>query len=94
MYTARSTKRLKRVIVDREGMGTEFLASLHAEGRTVVTILHTKQYQDLTSFCDVGTFLPLSTDAKGQIIREVAPARITFALPHHPDEQLCPARWH
>ena len=58
---------------------TEFLASLHAEGRTVVTILRTNQYQDLTSFCDVGTFLPLSTDAKGQIIREVAPARISFA---------------
>ena len=80
---------VKRVIVDREGMGTEFLASLHAEGRTVVTILHTNQYQDLTSFCDVGTFLPLSTNATGQIIREVAPARITVALPDHPDEQLC-----
>ncbi len=80
---------VKRIIVDREGMGTEFLASLHAEGRTVVTILRTNQYQDLTSFCDVGTFLPLSTDAKGQIIREVAPARITLALPDHPDEQLC-----
>ncbi|BCL84721.1 hypothetical protein ccbrp13_71860 [Ktedonobacteria bacterium brp13] len=30
---------VKRIIVDREGMATEFLASLHAEGRTVVTIL-------------------------------------------------------
>jgi hypothetical protein len=50
---------VKRIIVDREGMGTEFLASLHAEGRTVVTILRTNQYQDLASFCDVGTFLPL-----------------------------------
>jgi hypothetical protein len=30
------------MIVDREGMATEFLASLHAEGRHVVTILLTK----------------------------------------------------
>jgi hypothetical protein len=79
---------VKRIIVDREGMATEFLASLYAEGRTVVTILHTNQYQDLTSFCDVGTFVPLSTDAKGQIIREVAPARITLPRPEHPGEQL------
>jgi hypothetical protein len=50
---------LKRIIVDREGMATEFLANLHAEGRTVVTILRSNQYQDLTSFCEVGTFLPL-----------------------------------
>ena len=80
---------VKRIIVDREGMGTEFLASLHAEGRTVVTILLTNQYQGLTSFCDVGTFVPLSTDAKGQLIREVAPARITLARPDYPSEQLC-----
>lgn len=50
--------RVERIIVDREGMGTEFLAGLHAEGRTVVTILRTNQYQDLTSFCDVGPFFP------------------------------------
>ncbi len=81
--------RVKRIIVDREGMATEFLASLHAEGRTVVTILRTNQYQDLTSFCDVGTFLPLSTDAEGKVIREVAPARIILSRPDHPGEQLC-----
>ncbi len=80
---------VERIVVDREGMGTEFLSSLSAEGRTVVTILRTNQYQDLTSFSDVGTFLPLSTDAKGQIIREVAPARITLPRPEHPDEHLC-----
>ncbi len=80
---------VKRIIVDREGMGTEFLTSLSAEGRTVVTILRTNQYQDLTSFSEVGAFLPLSTDAKGQIIREVAPARITLPRPEHPDEHLC-----
>ena len=80
---------VRRIIVDREGMGTEFLAGLHADGRTVVTILRTNQYQDLTSFYDVGTFLPLSTDVKGQIIREVAPARISLARPDRPGEQLC-----
>jgi hypothetical protein len=55
---------VKRIIVDQEGIATEFLASLHAEGQGVVTILRTNQYQDLTSFRDVGTFLPLRTDAK------------------------------
>jgi hypothetical protein len=79
---------IKRIIVDREGMATEFLASLQAEGRTVVTILQTNQYQDLTSFRDVGTFLPLSTDTKDHVIREVAPARITLPRPDHPAEQL------
>jgi hypothetical protein len=79
---------IKRIIVDREGMATEFLASLQAEGRTVVTILQTNQYQDLTSFCDVGTFLPLSTNTKGHVIREVAPARITLPRPDHPGSQL------
>ena len=80
---------IERIIVDREGMGIEFLASLSVEGRTVVTILRTNQYQDLTSFSEVGTFLPLSTDTKGQIIREVAPARIILLRPDHPGEQLC-----
>jgi len=38
-YEQQETRaQVKRIIVDREGMGTEFLASLHAEGRTVVTI--------------------------------------------------------
>jgi len=83
------TAQVSRIIVDREGMATEFLADLQAEGRTVVTILRTNQYQDLTSFCEVGTFLPLSTDAKGQIMREVAPARINLPRPDHPGEQLC-----
>lgn len=80
---------VERMIVDREGMATEFLASLHAEGRRVVTILQTSQYRDLTSFSDVGTFVPLSTDTHGQVIREVAPARITLPREDHADEPLC-----
>jgi hypothetical protein len=54
------------MIVDREGMATAFLASLHAEGRHVVAILQTNQYWDLSSFSDVGAFVPqepgISTD--------------------------------
>jgi hypothetical protein len=79
---------ITRMIVDREGMATEFLASLHAEGRSVVTILQTNQYRDLSSFSEVGTFVPLSTDAHGQVIREVAPARITLLRENHPDAPL------
>lgn len=77
------------MIVDREGMSTEFLARLHAEGRNVVTILQTNQYRDLASFSDVGTFVPLSRDAHGQVIREVAPARMTLPREGYPDEPLC-----
>jgi hypothetical protein len=77
------------MIVDREGMATEFLASLHAEGRRVVMILQTRKSRDLTSFSDVGTFVPLSTDTHGQVIREVAPAHINLPREDHPDEPLC-----
>jgi len=78
-----------RMIVDREGMATEFLARLHAEGRSVVTILQTNQYRDLSSFSEVGTFVPLVTDIHGQVIREVAPARMTLPREDHPDAPLC-----
>ena len=80
------------MIVDREGMATEFLARLHSEGRRVVTILQTNQYRDLSTFSDIGTFVPLGIDAHGQVIREVAPARINLPREDHPDEPLCPAR--
>ncbi len=83
------SSRVARMIVDREGMATEFLASLHEQGRRVVTILQTNQYQGLSSFSEVGTFVPLSTDAHGKVIREVAPARIALARKDHPDAPLC-----
>jgi len=83
------TSQVARMIVDREGMATEFLASLYAQGRHVVTILQTSQYRDLSSFSDVGTFVPLSTDAHEQIIREVAPACLTLSREDYPDEPLC-----
>jgi hypothetical protein len=80
---------ITRMIVDREGMATEFLAGLHEQGRRVVTILQTNQYRDLSSFSKVGTFVPLSTDAQGQVIREVAPARIALPREDYPDAPLC-----
>jgi hypothetical protein len=40
------------------------------------------------SFSEVGTFVPLSTDPHGQVIREVAPARITLPHEDHPDAPL------
>jgi hypothetical protein len=82
-------RQVTRMIMDREGMATEFLARLHAEGRCVVTILQTNQYRDLSSFSDIGAFVPLDIDAHGQIIREVAPARITLPREDHPDDPLC-----
>jgi hypothetical protein len=82
------TAQVSRIIVDREGMATEFLATLHAAGRTVVTVLRTDQYQDLASFTEVGEFVPLSTDTQGKIVREVAPARIVLPRPDHPGEVL------
>jgi hypothetical protein len=80
--------RVTRIVVDREGMATEFLADLQAGGRTVVTILRSNQYQGLASFSAVGTFVPLSTDPQGQVLREVAPARIALPRPEHPGEVL------
>lgn len=82
------SSQVTRMIVDREGMATEFLAHLHEEGRSVVTILQSNQYRDLSSFSGVGTFVPLSTDACGQVMREVAPARITLPCEDFPDAPL------
>ena len=79
---------VNRIIVDREGMAAEFLASLHEARRTMVTVLRTDQYQDLASFSELGAFVPLSTDAQGQVVREVAPARIALPRPDHPGEVL------
>jgi hypothetical protein len=48
------------LIIDREGMAAEFLASLVKAGRTVVTILQSEQYKGLASFSEV-TPLPRSS---------------------------------
>ncbi len=43
-------------VVDREGMATEFLATLASEGCIVVTTLRMDQYTGLESFREVGEF--------------------------------------
>ena len=70
-----------RIIVDREGMAAPFLRDLTEAGYTIVTLLKTNQYEDLTSFTDVGEFVPLSHDRTGQVIREVAQACFGLPLP-------------
>jgi hypothetical protein len=77
-----------RVIVDREGMGAEFLAGLVAAGHTVITVLRSDQYRGLASFTEVGTFVPLVSDQQGTVVREVAPARFALPLPDHPGQIL------
>jgi hypothetical protein len=79
---------LERLVVDREGMATEFLATLQTAERTVVTLLRSDQYHDLTSFTAVGTFVPLTTDHHGKLVCEVAPASIALPLPDHPGESM------
>ena len=70
---------VERVVVDREGMAAEFLATLANQGRTVVTVLRTDQYAGLESFREVGEFVPLRVNRHGKVIREVALA--CFHLP-------------
>jgi hypothetical protein len=79
---------IDRIVVDREGMGGDFLASLVAAGCTVITILRSDQYDDLRSFTDVGPFVPLTTDRHGTVVREVAAARFALAVPTQPNDPL------
>src|SRR6266404_3644071 len=88
MNTARRTSRSNELSwIEKAWPPNSWRAYMLREER--LTILRTNQYQDLSSFSEVGTFLPLSTDAKGQLIREVAPARIILPRPDHPGAQLC-----
>ncbi len=80
--------RLKRIVVDREGMSAEFLALFSREGRTIVTILRTDQYAGVESFRQIGEFIPLQIDQQGKVIREVALARFGLPLPDHPGQEL------
>jgi len=77
-----------QIIVDREGMAAQFLADLVAAGRTVVTVLRTDQYEGLSSFTEVGAFVPLEHDRHGKLIREVATARFALPLPDQPGGSL------
>jgi len=75
-------------IIDREGMAAEFLTQLTRAGRQVVTLLRRDQYDDLSSFTQVGAFIPWRSDRHGTPIQEVAPARYRLNRPDHPDEPL------
>jgi hypothetical protein len=65
-----------RIIVDREGMAAEFLATLHAAGRTVISVLRADQFGGLESFTEVGSFVPLRVSKQGQVVREVVNYKI------------------
>ena len=94
-YTeATGERRIDHVVVDREGMGGDFLAGLVTAGCTVVTILRADQYDGLDSFTEVGDVVPLVRDRHGVVVREVAPARFALPIPSRPGEPLplCVAR--
>jgi hypothetical protein len=88
---ATECKMQARVIVDREGMAAPFLRDLQVGGTTVVTLLRTDQYQDLSSFTEVGPFVPLEYNREGKMVREVAPACFALSLPDQPG-QILPLR--
>jgi hypothetical protein len=73
---------LQRVVVDREGMAAEFLAQLHQEGRQVVTLLRSDQYEGEGSFEQGGAWHAFRYNRYGQLICEVASARFTLPRPN------------
>ncbi len=79
---------LDYLVVDREGMAAEFLFQLHSEGRRVVTLLRSNQYEDEGSFTEVGEWVPWRSDRQGSVVCEVAVARFQLARPSQPDQPL------
>ncbi len=79
---------LTNLVVDREAMAAEFLTHLRVQGRTLTTILKTNQYSGLDSFSNIGTFVPLTVDRQGTVLREVAPAQFLLARPAQDEEPL------
>ena len=70
---------IQQIVVDREGLGADFLAQLKDDYH-MITLLRSNQYTDLSSFTEVGDFVPLRRDKQGQVVSEVAPARFSLAL--------------
>jgi len=66
-----------QIIVDREGLGADFLAQLKDDYQ-MITLLRSNQYTNLASFTEVGDFVPLRRDKQGQVVCEVAPARFSL----------------
>lgn len=79
---------VQHIVVDREGIGAEFLAGLKRAGRTAISILRTDQYAGLDSFSDIGAFVPLRVSKHGEVLREVAPASFTLSLPEQKGQTL------
>lgn len=79
---------MQRVVVDREGMAAEFLAQLQQEGRQVVTLLRSDQYEDEQSFQQVGEWQPWRSNRHGQVICEVAAARFALKRPDNASPPL------
>ena len=73
------------VVVDREGMSAAWLRQMVAAGRTVITLLRSDQYRSLDSFQQVGPFQPLTHDAEGRVLREVASAHYALTVPGESD---------
>jgi len=76
------------LVVDREGMAAEFLFQLHSQGRRVVTLLRSNQYEDEGSFTDVGEWLPWRSNLAGKAVCEVAAARFELPRPTQPTQPL------
>jgi hypothetical protein len=76
---------MQRVVVDREGMAAEFLAPLQQEGRQVVTLLRSNQYEGEGSFEQVGPWQPWRSNRHGEVICEVASARFALSRPDPAD---------
>ena len=76
---------LLRVVVDREGVAAEFLAQLRLEGRQVITLLRSDQYEAEHSFEQVGAWQPWRYNQSGQVIGEVAAARFALKRPDDAD---------
>ena len=79
---------MQRVVVDREGMAAEFLAQLQQEGRQVVTLLRSDQYQGEGSFQDVGEWQPWRSNRRGEVICEIASARFPLSRPDPADPEI------
>lgn len=80
-------KVIKQLIVDREGMGAEFLTSLKEQCQ-MVTLLRSDQYKDISSFTEVGEFEPLLYDRHQKMVCEVASAGFALPLPNRSGEFL------
>lgn len=79
---------MQRVVVDREGMAAEFLAQLQQEGRQVVTLLRSDQYEGEEAFEQLGEWQPWRYNRDGEVICEVAAARFTLTRPNHANTPL------